>query len=68
VLHFVWFRKDEYNRAKAVFGEPDYVHPGYDTRALRDIAPGDTVVFARGEHDQPVSDRIFDDLNEEGYY
>jgi hypothetical protein len=46
-LHFVGFRDDAYNRAVRVFGKPHFVHRSLDLRALTDIAPGDTVVFAR---------------------
>jgi hypothetical protein len=46
--HFVGFRGDEYWRAVRVFGPPDFVHPGWDLRAEREIADGDTVLFARG--------------------
>lgn len=46
-LHFVGFRDDAFNRAIAVFGPPAFVHRSWDRRAMADIAPGDTVVFAR---------------------
>jgi hypothetical protein len=46
-VHFVGFRDDAYTRAVRVFGKPDFVHRSLDLRALTDIAPGDTVVFAR---------------------
>lgn len=61
-VHFVWFRGDEYLRAQRVWGPPDFVHHGYDLRALRDTHPGDTVVFARGGHDQAPSERSYADL------
>lgn len=57
-LHFVGFketgaRKDErYWRAARVFGAPDFVHPGWDMRAQREIADGDMIVFATGTADQ----------------
>lgn len=63
-VHFVGFRGDEFNRAKRVFGKPDFIHPGWDLRARREIAPGDTVVFARGDHDQPPRRMSFNDINE----
>jgi hypothetical protein len=62
ITHFVGFRGDEYTRAVRVFGKPDMIHPGWDRRAQRDIHEGDLVVFARGSHDQPPSDRSFSDL------
>lgn len=53
-LHFVAFRDDAYLRACRVFGRPDFIHPRWDRRARREIADGDTVVFATGaEHDEP---------------
>lgn len=63
-VHFVGFRGDEYNRARRVFGDPDFVHIGWDRRARRDIADGDTVIFARGEHNQQPGERNFNDINE----
>lgn len=63
-LHFVGFRGDEYNRARKVFGNPDFIHRGWDRRANREIADGDTVLFAKGEHDQAYSARNFNDLDE----
>ena len=63
-VHFVWFRGDEYWSAVKVWGKPDYYHIGWDRRARREIAPGDVIVFARGEHDQLPCDRNFDDIRE----
>lgn len=48
VMHFVGFRDDRYTAALRVFGPPDFIHPGWDRRARREIMPGDTVVFATG--------------------
>lgn len=61
-VHFVWFRGEEYRSAVKVWGEPDFVHLGWDRRARREIVEGDTVVFARGEHDQPHAERNFNDV------
>ena len=63
-MHFVGFRGDEYVRALRVFGEPDFIHRGWDLRAQREIAPGDTVVFATGSYDQEPRKRSFNDLDE----
>lgn len=65
-VHFVWFRGEEYNRAIRVWGQPDFIHMGWDKRARREIADGDTVVFARGSHDQPFRERNFDDYRHVG--
>jgi hypothetical protein len=62
-LHFVGFRGEEYHSAVKVFGLPDVYHRGWDQRAQREIADGDTVVFAR-YHDQPPSAYNFDDSAE----
>lgn len=63
-IHFVGFRGDEYTRACRVFGEPDFVHLGWDRRARRELADGDLVVFAQGPHDQQFSARNYDDIRE----
>jgi hypothetical protein len=47
IVHFVGFRGDEYTRACRIWGKPHYVHYVWDRRAQRDIAPCDTVVFAK---------------------
>jgi hypothetical protein len=63
-LHFVGFRDPEqFQRAERVFGAPDFVHRVWDVRAARggEIAPGDTVVFARGTVDDPPSPYAYDD-------
>lgn len=56
-LHFVGFDPRDpmkIARASRVFGAPDFVHRLWDVRAACDIAPGDTVVFAKGtEADKP---------------
>lgn len=53
--HFVGFRDDRFTSAVRVFGRPDFIHPRWDQRAAREIAPGDIVVFADGDESQPVS-------------
>lgn len=62
--HFVWFRGDEYSSAIKVWGEPDFIHYGWDKRARREIADGDTIIFAKGGHEQMFRERNFDDLYE----
>ena len=51
-LHFVGFRDDAYLRAVRVFGPPDFIHPRWDRRARREIADGDSVLFAVGDDTQ----------------
>lgn len=64
MIHFVGFRGEEYHSAVKVFGPPDFFHRGWDLRAQREIAAGDTVIFAR-YHDQKPDERSFDDSNQE---
>ena len=64
-LHFVWFRGDEFHRAIRVFGRPDFIHIGWDLRAQREVAPEDTIVFARGPADQEPQARSFPDTIED---
>lgn len=64
-VHFVGFRGDEYLSAVRVWGQPDFIHMGWDRRARREIDfERDTIVFAKGEHDQPVAARNFNDIIE----
>lgn len=66
-VHFVGFKessscKDErYWRAVRVFGYPDFRHRGWDTRAQKEIAPGDTIIFAKGSETQEPSPYSYDD-------
>lgn len=60
-VHFVGFRGDEYLSATRVWGVPDFIHMGNDTRMRREIADDDTIVFARGSEARPA-DRNYSDL------
>ena len=51
-LHFVGFRGDEYVSARRVWDPPDFFHIGWDLRVQREIALGDTIVFAKGDRHQ----------------
>lgn len=62
--HFVGFRGDEYNRARRVFGEPDFIHMGWDRRAFREIADGDRVVFANDARPHILASHNYPDLHE----
>jgi hypothetical protein len=62
LVHFVGFRGNEYLSAVKAFGKPDYIHRGWDRRAQRDIAEGDTVVFASGSADQEPRAKSYDDI------
>lgn len=63
-VHFVGFRGDEYTSAVRAFGEPDFIHRGWDKRAQREIADGDLIVFAQGDANQTPRDRSYDDIRE----
>jgi len=61
-VHFVGFKPDQrYANAVLVWGLPDFIHPGWDRRAAREIADVDTVVFAKGGADQTPRSRSYDD-------
>ena len=51
-VHYVGFRDDSFTRAKRLFGGPYFIHRWWDLRAVREIAEGDTVVFATGDDTQ----------------
>lgn len=63
-LHFVRF-DDNHGRqfwsAVQIFGRPHFMHRKWDQRAHREIADGDTIVFAKGDETQPVSQFNGDD-------
>lgn len=64
VVHFVGFKDDRYWNAVKVFGPPHYIHPGWDMRARREIAPDDLVIFADGPADQQPRVKSYSDINE----
>lgn len=61
MLHFVGFKDDRVYRAIAVFGRPDFWHRFWDHRVVCEVADGDTVVFADGDENSPVTPWAFDD-------
>ncbi|MGN5375845.1 hypothetical protein [Sphingomonas hankookensis] len=63
-VHFVGFRGEEYWAAVRVWGTPHFIHIGWDRRAQREIVPGDLVVFATGDADQPIGPYNFPDTTE----
>jgi hypothetical protein len=62
-VHFVGFRGEEYHSAVNAFGLPDFVHRVWDTRAELEVAPHDTVVFAKYQ-DKAASPYSYDDSNQ----
>ncbi|MFL0160736.1 hypothetical protein, partial [Mycobacteroides chelonae] len=61
MLHFVRFKDDRYLNAVKTFGRPDFVHRFWDHRAVAEVMPGDTVVFAEGDEHQAVVTHSYDD-------
>jgi hypothetical protein len=59
--HFIGFRDDRFNTAIRVFGKPDFIHRFWDYRATVEVAPGDRVIFADKDENQPVNPYTFDD-------
>jgi len=59
--HFVGFKGDEFNRAKAVFGPPHFIHRHWDGRAKSMAIPGDRIVFATGTAADTPQVYSFDD-------
>lgn len=66
IVHFIGFRGEEYWSAVKVWGEPHYIHRGWDKRAQRDIADVDTVIFAKGECGDAPRDFNYNDITEGG--
>lgn len=60
-LHFVGFKDDRYYNAVKVFGKPDFIHRFWDYRAVCEVAPIDTVIFADGDETQAVREYAYDD-------
>lgn len=63
-VHFVGFRGEEYWAAVRAFGQPHFIHRGWDKRARREIDfDADLIVFATGPHDQPPRERSYNDID-----
>mgnify|MGYP000411467739 CR=1 FL=1 len=62
-IHFVGFGRfdQRYWNAVAAFGQPTFLHRFWDRRSQREIDVCDLVIFAKGAHDQPFSERNGDD-------
>ncbi len=50
-IHFVGFKGEEYQSARRIWGQPDFVHRYADPRLHHggEMHPGDLVIFANGE-------------------
>jgi|TARA_R100000388_G_C7215802_1_gene146091 hypothetical protein len=56
IVHFFGFRGDEYNRAKKIWGEPDFIHPVHDRRSYIEIdKDNDVLIFANKERPEILS-------------
>lgn len=60
-VHFVGFRGNEYRAAIKIWGRPDFIHRHYDHRVAGDVAPADTVIFAKGDERSPINPYTFND-------
>ena len=67
IVHFVGFRGDEYWSAVRIWGRPTFIHRRWDRRAQRDIGPGEIVIFATGDDQQPLARFNGDDIDESAY-
>lgn len=55
-IHFIGFRGDEYNSAKKIWGEPDFIHPVHDRRAYVEIdRDNDILIFANKARPEVLS-------------
>lgn len=63
-VHYIGFHGDEFARARRLWGGPVFIHRKWDRRARRDIGPGDIVIFATGNEDQPLAKSNGADLDE----
>jgi hypothetical protein len=62
-LHFVGFRSQgAVDWAARIWGKPDFVHVHLDARALADMAPEDTVLYATKASERFVP-YAYDDSN-----
>lgn len=60
-VHFVGFKDDRVLNALRVFGQPDFWHRLYDQRAIAEIVPGDTAIFADGDETQKIREFTHND-------
>lgn len=67
LTHFVGFKEGDqrYWNAVRVWGHPAFWHRGWDLRARRDVAEGDTVVMEHHDHDAAPRRHSYDDSNED---
>lgn len=60
--HFVGFSvSSRYHAAVRVFGEPDFIHRFWDSRAQAEVMPEDRVIFAKGTEQDPPRPQAYDD-------
>jgi hypothetical protein len=60
-MHFVGFKDEDFHRAIAVFGTPDFIHRHNDGRFRSMVVEDDVVVFANGSEVAKSSVFSFDD-------
>lgn len=54
-VHYVGFRGQEYARAYRIWCGPAIIHRVWDRRARREIASGDTVIFANDQREDVIA-------------
>lgn len=59
-IHFVGFSDERFRAASKVW-RPDFIHRFWDARAIAEVCPGDTVIFANGDEHQPIARYTYDD-------
>jgi hypothetical protein len=60
-IHFVGFKGEEFHRAIAVFGKPDFIHRQNDGRCRSMIMDEDVAIYANGAEVPHSSVFSFDD-------
>lgn len=63
-VHDVGFRDDRCRSADRIRGGPRTIHRRWDRIARHDVGPGDVVISADGNEDQPLSEYNAADLDE----
>lgn len=65
VIHFIGFTGEEFWSAVKVWGQPHFIHRGWDMRAVREIGEDDLVIFANLAGLEPPRVKTFNDIDEQ---
>lgn len=61
-VHFIGFKTScEFQAARRIWGDPDFVHRRWDVRAQQEVVDGDFAVFANGVEKNAPAHPSFDD-------